>query len=191
MAENDNQAADNADAAAGAAAPTAPAAAMMAQYVKDLSFENPNAAQTLQRMAQGGNDLRPTMTVNVNVGARRLGEEAFEVELKVSATSQLGDDTAFAVELVYAGIFGARNLPDNILEPFLLVQAPHLLFPFARRIVADTVRDGGFAPLMLDPIDFAALYQQQRGQQPAAAAPENSGATTLGAIDLGEPQGNA
>lgn len=190
MAENDNK--SDGAAPEAAAGNTAPAAAVLAQYVKDLSFENPNAAQTLQKLAQATPESRPTMNVTVNVGARRLGEEAFEVDLKITASAMIGEDTAYAVELVYSGIFGARNLPDNILEPFLLVQAPNILFPFARRIVADAVRDGGFAPLMLDPIDFATLYQQQRGQQAQrGTAPERSGAATLGTIDLGEPQGNA
>ncbi|GER02465.1 hypothetical protein JCM17846_01470 [Iodidimonas nitroreducens] len=167
----------------------APAAAVLAQYVKDLSFENPNAAKTFQAMSNP-DAPKPGMEVNVNVGARRMGDEAFEVELKINATSKLGDETAFAVELVYAGLFGARNLPENMVEPFLLVQAPHILFPFARRIIADTVRDGGYSPLMLDPIDFAGLYQQQRGSV-AQAQPQQSGSAGLGTLDLGEPQGNA
>ena len=170
----------------GAAAPgqdsNAPQAAVLAQYVKDLSFENPKAAQTLQQLAQG--QVRPQMQININVGANRVGNDAYEVELKIEATSKIGEETAFAIELVYAGLFGARNLPEGTLEPFLLVQSPTVLFPFARRIIADTVRDGGFAPLMLDPIDFNQLYIQQRQQARA-------GAGAPGMIDLGEPQGSA
>ena len=168
----------------------APQAAILAQYVKDLSFENPKAAQTLQRLSQPG--VKPQIEVNINVGGARVAEEAYEVELKITATSRLEDETAFAVELVYAGLFGARNLPDNILEPFLLVQAPTVLFPFARRIIADTVRDGGFAPLMLEPIDFGALYQQQRLQAQQQQQGEGTSATAeLGSLDLGEPKGTA
>lgn len=193
MAENENTNGANADAAADAANQAAqnagPAAAVLAQYTKDLSFENPKAAQTFQTLSSP-DAPKPNIEVNVNVGARRMGDEAFEVDLKITATSRLGEEVAFAVELVYSGLFGARNLPDDMMEPFLLIQAPHILFPFARRIVADTVRDGGFAPLMLDPIDFAGLYQQQK-QAAAQQQPQDSGADALGSINLGEPQGNA
>ena len=169
---------------------TAPQAAILAQYVKDLSFENPKAAQTLQRLSQPG--AKPQIEVNINVGGARVATEAYEVELKITATSRLEDETAFAVELVYAGLFGARNLPDNILVPFLLVQAPTVLFPFARRIIADTVRDGGFAPLMLEPIDFGALYQQQRLQaQQQQQGQGTSASAEIGTLDLGEPKGTA
>lgn len=189
MADDDDKTAPE-SVAAGQPAPnsadsSAPQAAVLAQYVKDLSFENPKAAQTLQQLAQG--QARPQMQININVGASRVGNEAYEVELKIEATSKIGEETAFAIELVYAGLFGARNLPEGTLEPFLLVQSPTVLFPFARRIIADTVRDGGFAPLMLDPIDFNQLYLQQRQQAQAQAG--TSGAP--GMIDLGEPQGNA
>jgi len=192
----DTQASGGAGAAAGTSgqgeAAQSPQAAILAQYVKDLSFENPNAAQTLQRLSQ--NQQQPKMEVNVNVAANRLGEDAYEVELKINVASKIGEDeTAFAVELLYAGLFGIRNVEQTSLEPFLLVQAPHILFPFARRIIADTVRDGGFAPLMLEPIDFAKLYQQQRAQaqQEQQVRPEQSGAGDLGTIDLGETKGNA
>ncbi len=162
-----------------------PQAAMLAQYVKDLSFENPNAPAILQTVAQA--QTPPKMEVNVGVGARRTGEETFECELKLTVTSKIDETTVFAVEVIYAGLFGIRNLPDQVLEPFLLVQAPHLLFPFARRVIADAVRDGGFAPLLLEPIDFAALYQQQRAQQQQGG---EAGGT--GTIDFGEPPaGNA
>ncbi len=170
------------DTAAGEAAQ--PQAAMLAQYVKDLSFENPNAPAILQTVAQA--QTPPKMDVNVGINARRTGEETYECELKLTVTSKIDETTVFAVEVVYAGLFGIRNLPDNVLEPFLLVQAPHLLFPFARRVIADAVRDGGFAPLLLEPIDFAALYQQQRARQQAGEG------TDAGTIDFGAPPaGNA
>jgi preprotein translocase subunit SecB len=139
---------------------TGPQVGLIAQYIKDLSFENPNAPQTLQ--ANGTE--RPQIDVTINVNARRVGDEGFEVELKASITAKQGTLNAFIVELVYAGLFGIRNMPDENIEPFLLVEAPRLLFPFARRIIADATRDGGFPPLMLDPMDFASLYQQQRAQ---------------------------
>ena len=192
MAENENTngAAPNAAAQGTEGTQDAlPAAAVLAQYVKDLSFENPNAARTFQTLS-GADAPKPNIEVNVNVGARRMGEEAFEVDLKINATSRLGEDVAFAVELVYSGLFGARNLPEEMIEAFLLIQAPHILFPFARRIVADSVRDGGFAPLMLDPIDFAGLYQQQK-QAAAQQQPQDSGADALATLNLDEPAGNA
>ena len=144
----------------------APQVSILAQYVKDLSFENPNAPQSLQN----ANGNAPRIEVNVNVGVRRVAEEAYEVDLRVEATARQEAMKAFQVELLYSGVFGLKNVPEEALEPFLLVEAPRMLFPFARRIVADATRDGGFPPLLLDPIDFAALYMQQRSQANGAAA---------------------
>ncbi len=138
---------------------TQPQVGILAQYVKDLSFENPNAPRSFQMEGQ------PQIEVNVNVNARRAGDDVFEVELKITASAKHDEGTAFAVELLYGGVFGLRNVPDEALEPFLIVEAPRLLFPFARRIIADATRDGGFPPLLLEPIDFAALYMAQREQQ--------------------------
>ena len=136
-----------------------PQVSILTQYVKDFSFENPNAPASLQMTTQ------PRIEINVNVNAKRAGDDLYEVELKIEAKATNDDMTAFAVELLYAGLFGLRNLPEEALEPFLVVEAPRLLFPFARRIVADATRDGGFPPLMLEPIDFGSLYmaQQQGG----------------------------
>lgn len=145
-------------------AATQPQVGMIAQYVKDLSFENPNAPQSLQTVGQA----QPRIEVNVNVGVRRVGDEAFEVELRIEATARHEAAKAFQVDLLYAGLFGIRNVPEEQMEPFLIVEAPRLLFPFARRIVADATRDGGFPPLLLEPIDFAALYLQQRQGQVAS-----------------------
>jgi preprotein translocase subunit SecB len=136
-----------------------PQVTILVQYVKDLSFENPNAPMSLQASGQ------PKIEVNVAVNAKRAGDGVFEAELKITAkaTTEAGD-TAFVVELVYAGLFGLANVPDEALEPFLIIEAPRILFPFARRIIADATRDGGFPPLMLDPIDFASLYMAQQAQ---------------------------
>ncbi|MEX6724784.1 protein-export chaperone SecB [Parapedomonas caeni] len=152
-------------------AATQPQVGLMAQYVKDLSFENPNAPQSLQALGQA----QPRIEVNVNVGARRIGEEAFEVELRIEAVARHEALKAFQVELLYAGLFGLRNVPEDQIEGFLVVEAPRLLFPFARRIIADATRDGGFPPLLLEPIDFAALYLQQRQGQPGQGADETVG----------------
>ncbi|MFQ3666227.1 MAG: protein-export chaperone SecB [Sphingomonadaceae bacterium] len=133
-----------------------PQAGILAQYVKDLSFENPNAPGSLQ----GGG--QPRLEVSVNVNARAGEQDMYEVELKIMASAKGDQDRAlFAVELLYAGLFRLAGAPREAIEPFLLVEAPRILFPFARRVIADCVRDGGFPPLMLDPIDFGGLYLQQ------------------------------
>src|SRR5690606_16479121 len=100
--------------------------------------------------------------------------EQYEVDLKITAKATQGDTVAFMVELLYSGIFGARNLPKEALQPFLLIECPRMIFPFARRIIADVTRDGGFPPLLLEPIDFAALYRSklQESQQGAPAQPQ-------------------
>lgn len=137
-----------------------PQVAIITQYVKDLSFENPNAPASLQWQSQ------PRIDVNVGVNARKAADNVYEVELKISAKADVDGNPSFLVELLYAGLFGLQNVPDEAVEPFCIIEAPRLLFPFARRIIADAARDGGFPPLMLDPIDFGALYmaQQQQGQ---------------------------
>lgn len=139
---------------------------ILGQYIKDLSFENPTPAQTIQKLATE----KPTMNINVNLNAQQVGEDIYEVDLKITATAQTGDDTAFVAELLYSGLFGIKNLPEDQLQPFLMVEAPRQTFPFARRILSDVTRDGGFPPLMLEPIDFAGLYHQQL----AAAAEQKS-----------------
>ena len=135
----------------------APQAGILAQYVKDLSFENPNAPGSLQMQGQ------PKIEINVNVNARSGGQDMYEVELKIEAGArhQESGQLAFQVELLYAGLFRLVGAPQEALEPFLVVEAPRILFPVARRVIADAVRDGGFPPLMLEPIDFGGLYMQQ------------------------------
>ncbi len=149
----------------------APQAGILAQYVKDLSFENPNAPASLQMQGQ------PKIEINVNVNARSGGQDMFEVELKIDVAARSQEDRlAFQVELVYAGLFRIAGAPPEALEPFLVVEAPRILFPFARRVIADVVRDGGFPPLMLEPIDFGGLYlnqleaRQKGGDQPVGNA---------------------
>jgi preprotein translocase subunit SecB len=150
---------DNNEMPAANGADASPQVGIIAQYVKDLSFENPNAPRSFQNQAQ------PQIEVNVNVQARRQGEDVFEVDLKIECIAKGDGQTAFVVDLLYSGLFGLRNIPDEALEPFLVVEAPRILFPFARRIIADASRDGGFPPLLLEPIDFATLYMAQREAQ--------------------------
>lgn len=151
MAEEEGVIADGED----EGADQQPQLAILAQYVKDLSFENPNAPQIFQSTGQ------PQLDVNVNVGVNRPGEDVYEVALKINVTAKVEGTTSFAIELLYNGLFGLRNVPEEALQPFLLVEAPRILFPFARRVISDVTRDGGFAPLMLEPIDFASLYMAQ------------------------------
>lgn len=138
-----------------------PSLRILGQYLKDLSFENPNAPHSLAQ------DAQPEIQISVNVNARPLATNDFEVELHLDAKATTQDKVAFAAELVYAGTFRLENFPQQMLHPAVLIECPRLLFPFARQILAEATRNGGFPPLMLDPIDFAAMYQR-RMQQPTA-----------------------
>lgn len=140
-------------------ADTAPAIGVISQYVKDLSFENPAAPQIFQSQEA------PQMDVQFNIGANQIGEDVHEVVLKIEVKAEVDGKVAFLVDLSYAGLFGLRNIPAEHMQPFLLGEAPRIIFPFARRVLADAVRDGGFQPLMLEPIDFNALYMQQAQEQ--------------------------
>lgn len=135
----------------------APAVRVLGQYLKDLSFENPNAPQSLVQ--------QPDINVAVNVNARNISGSDFEVELHLDAKATNEDKVIFAAEIVYAGTFRMENFPQQILHPAVLIECPRMLFPFARQIMAEATRNGGFPPLMLDPIDFAALYQRRMQQQ--------------------------
>ena len=148
----------------GNGADTAPQIALISQYVKDLSFENPNAPASYQW--QGA----PQIDVQFNIGADGVGENLFEVTLKIDVSSKTDEGTAFVIDLKYAGLFGVRNVPDDQLQPFFLAEAPRILFPFARRVIADAVRDGGYPPLLLEPIDFHGLFMQQLAERDAAGA---------------------
>ena len=147
----------------GNGADNGPVAGILSQYVKDLSVENPRAPESFQWTEQ------PQLDVQFNIGARKLNDEVTEVELKIAVTAKNGANTAYIVELSYCGMVGMRNMPEEHMHAFTYAEAPRILFPFARRVVSDAVRDAGFAPLMLDPIDFNGLYMQQlqhqQGQQ--------------------------
>jgi preprotein translocase subunit SecB len=140
-------------------ADTLPQVAIISQYVKDLSFENPNAPAVYQWQGQ------PQIDVQFNIGSNKVADDVWEVLLKIEVKAVAADRVAFQVELAYAGLFGIRNVPEDQIQPFCYAEAPRLIFPFARRVLADAVRDGGFPPLMLEPIDFASLYMQQAQQQ--------------------------
>src|SRR5262245_44300425 len=143
----------------------APQIQVLAQYVKDLSFENPAAPMSLAGQ-------KPALEVGVDVQARGLGVDQYEVLLRVRADAKAGTQTTFVCELSYAGVFLLKGIPQENVQPLLLIECPRLLFPFARRVVADTTRDGGFPPLLLDPIDFAALYRMQMARSQGGAQPQ-------------------
>ncbi len=142
---------------------TTPAIGFISQYVKDLSVENPNAPDSLQWTET------PELSIDFNIAARGIATDVHEVEMKIKATSRTSQGVAYIVEMAFAGLIAMRNIPDDQAHPFLFAEAPRLMFPFARRVMADAVRDAGFAPLMLEPIDFNGLYFAQMQQQAEAA----------------------
>ena len=133
-----------------------PALVVNIQYVKDLSFESPTAPAGLLNA-----EAAPEVSIEVNVNAERLADNVYEVVLNINAKAMIEDATTFIAELAYGGVFTINNIPDDSLGAALLIECPRLLFPFARSIVADATRDGGFPPLMIHPIDFAALYRER------------------------------
>ncbi len=149
---------------------TLPAAGVISQYVKDLSVENPNAPDCFQWQDP------PQVDVQFNIGAKPIAAELHEVELKTVITARAQAGTAYVVDLSFCGLIGMRNLDEAQQHSFLYAEAPRILFPFARRVLADAVRDAGFPPLLLEPIDFNGLYVQQLAAQQA---------------EVGEPVGTA
>lgn len=152
-----------------------PIAGLLSQYVKDLSVESPRAPESFQWTEQ------PELDVQFNIGARQINDEVHEIELKIGATAQTSLGPVYVIELSYCGLVGLRNVPDDHAHAFLYAEGPRILFPFARRVIADASRDAGFAPLLLDPIDFQGLYVQQLERKHAeqqesqlAGAPEGN-----------------
>jgi len=142
-----------------------------AQYIKDLSFENPNAPDILIDPPQ-----QPDVQIGVNVGARGLNSEQYEVVLSLSANAKTEDKTLFLAELTYAAIVSAPGAARDDLNPLIMIEAPRLMFPFARAIISDVTRDGGFMPLSIQPIDFVAVYQSNiERQKEALAASDTDG----------------
>lgn len=131
----------------------------LTQYIKDLSFENPGIERLMQAQQES-----PNIDIQVNVGGRQVGPDVYESQIELSATAKTTNDTLYQVEVIYAGLFQIQNMPQNMLEPFLIINCPTLIFPFLRRLLADVTREGGFPPLMLDPIDFGQLYMSRQQQ---------------------------
>lgn len=136
-----------------ASADKAPSFMVRGQYIKDLSFENPNSPQSLTIQ-----DQKPNLDINVEVRGLQLQENLYETTIQIGARASVKEGVLFHVELMYAGIFELSNIPADRVQPIVMVDGPFVLFPFARRVIADVTRDGGFPPLMLDPIDFHALF---------------------------------
>ena len=142
---------------------------VLTQYIKDFSFENPNAPRSLTPPQQP-----PAINIQINVNVKGLAENEYEVELKIEGKADSGGNVLFGFDLVYAGVFRIQNVAQENMHPLVMIECPRLLFPFAREIVATAVRDGGFPPLLIDPIDFVALYRQKlselQPQPPTATA---------------------
>jgi len=142
-----------------------PALNAMVQYTKDFSFENPNAPRSL-----GPQQKAPNIAIQVNVNAKQVAESDYEVEILLEGSAGEGAELLFKFELNYAGIFRLQNIPASDQHPVIMIECPRLLFPFARQIIADAVRNGGFPPLYIDPIDFASLYRQKMSEMAANAS---------------------
>ena len=153
----------------GSQADMAPSINAMVQYTKDFSFENPNAPRSL-----GPQEKPPNISIQVNVNARQVAETDFEVNILLEGSAGEGAGLLFKFELDYAGLFRLRNIAPNDMHPVVMSECPRLLFPFARQIIADAVRGGGFPPLYIDPIDFAALYRKRLSDSAAAEPPAAS-----------------
>jgi preprotein translocase subunit SecB len=146
----------------------APQLNVLAQYIKDFSFENPNAPRSLSP-----SQTQPSINIQINVAVGQLAATDYEVSLKLEGKAEAAGTVLFAFDLTFAGVFRVVNVPQESVHPLVMIECPRLLFPFAREIIASAVRSGGFPPLLLDPVDFVALYQQRlaQAQQEAAAAP--------------------
>ncbi|MGE0564787.1 MAG: protein-export chaperone SecB [Pseudolabrys sp.] len=146
--------------------PVAPQLNIFAQYIKDLSFENPHAPRSLNPSGR-----QPEINVQVNVSANPLQDGNVEVVLKIDGKASSSGMVLFNFELTYAGVFRIQNVPQDSLHPVMMIECPRLLFPFAREVIATAVTNGGFPPLLLDPIDFVNLYRQNVAQNQTAAPP--------------------
>lgn len=155
MAEDKPNPANAAQDAAAIDPANAPQFGIAGQYIKDLSFESPNAPASLVPGAKA-----PTSNVNINVQVKKQSDESYAVEIGLNVKTEREGAVVYLVELVYGGVFRVKNVPENQLTPLLMVEGPRLLFPFARQVLASTIQSGGFAPLMLEPVDFLALFRR-------------------------------
>jgi preprotein translocase subunit SecB len=162
-----------------------PQAATLAQYIKDLSVESPSAPAVFQWQDQ------PSLDVGFNLNVDKVSDEVSEVMLKIEVKAHSQSGVHFLVDLTFAGLFGLRNFPEEAIGPFLLIEAPRLLFPFARQIVCESIQNMGFPPLLLEPIDFAAAYMAQAQAQPGEQPQDGAGDALPAADEAGEGSGEA
>lgn len=154
---------------------TQPQVATVAQYIKDFSVESPSAPQVFQWQSQ------PSLDVQFGINGNKVGDDIHEIILKIEVTAKSDSGTHFIVDLSYAGLYAFRNFPEDQLPPFLLIEAPRLLFPFARQIIAESITNLGFPPVLLDPIDFGAAYvAQQEAQAQLSGQPGGDGEPPVG-----------
>ena len=157
------------DAAGAAPEPTGPNLSVVIQYIKDFSFESPNAPNSLMQQQQ------PQISIQINVNPRQLSNTDFEVELKLEGKAELSNNILFAFDLNYGGVFRLTNIPQENIGPLLMIECPRLLFPFAREIISTSIANGGFPPLMLHPVDFVSLYQRRMAEMQASQQPTQVG----------------
>ena len=158
------------DGPAPATAENMPSLSVLVQYSKDFSFENPNAPQSLMQQQQ-----QPQIGIQINVNPRQMSNTDFEVELKLEGKAEHSGNVLFAFDLNYAGVFRLMNIPQENLGPLLMIECPRLLFPFAREIISSAISNGGFPPLMLNPVDFVGLYQRKLAEMQAAQPATQAG----------------
>src|SRR3954471_20990552 len=165
-----------ADDSAATAQATQPSFNLIGQYIRDMSFENPGAPGSI--MLGGPN---PNFQVGINVGVKKQSDDIYAVEITLNAKADREKNVLFNVELIYGGVFRVKNIPEDQLAPLLLVECPRLIFPFARQVLATITQQGGFPPLMMEPVDFAAIYQQNlKSLQQQQAAQGNGGTEPTG-----------
>lgn len=171
MTDTDTKSPSISNADEAAAAKGAPFLSIIMQYVKDFSIENPHAPESF-RLQQA---TKPQMNIDLNVAARHLGDEHYELVLLVKAKAEAEDKALFIVELAYGGLFSLRNFPADAVQPALMIEGAHLLFPFARQVIADATSRAGFPPLLINPVDFTAMYRDRlnAAQKQAESATSN------------------
>lgn len=152
MAKKENK--ENKENKAPAADQPTPSLNIVGQYIKDLSFENPNAPASLSAGSA------PQISISINVGAQKQQDELYAVELTINAKAERDNNVLFNIELVYGGLFAIKNFPENQLHPLVMIECPRLIFPFARQLLASVTQSGGFPPLLMEPVDFSAIYRQ-------------------------------
>ena len=163
-----------------------PSLNIVGQYVRDLSFENPNAPASIMGAATA-----PAFNVGINVAVKKQSDDIYAVELTLNAKAQREDTVLFNVELIYGGLFKIVNVPENQMAPALMIECPRLIFPFARQVLANVTQSGGFPPLLMEPVDFAGIYRQNLSRMADAAKQAGTSGATDSKADKTEAKSNA